>query len=104
MKLKPYCLNLFNQQSVAAVRLRKLLPTFTDLPRAAIFLTLFISVSLASVNAQKNRAIGEVQGDKNVSPFTGEQVRVSGIVTARLRAGFFIQTPDDKIDANPNTS
>lgn len=57
-----------------------------------------------TVSAQKSRLISEVQGDKNVSPYVGEQARVSGIVTARTRSGFFIQTPDDKIDNNPNTS
>ena len=31
-------------------------------------------------------------------------VRVEGIVTARLRSGFFVQTPDDKADNNPKTS
>jgi uncharacterized protein len=58
----------------------------------------------ANVSAQKSRSISEIQGDKNVSPFVGETVRASGIVTARTRNGFFIQTPDDKIDNNPNTS
>jgi predicted extracellular nuclease len=57
-----------------------------------------------AVAAQKNRLISEVQGDKNASPYEREQVRVSGVVTARTRSGFFIQTPDDKIDGNPNTS
>ncbi|HEY0659137.1 MAG TPA: hypothetical protein VGD05_11720 [Pyrinomonadaceae bacterium] len=57
-----------------------------------------------SVSAQKNRLISDVQGDKNASPYEREHVRVSGIVTARLKGGFFIQTPDDKVDINPNTS
>ena len=57
-----------------------------------------------SANAQKELSISQVQGDKNLSSYTGESVRVSGIVTARTRTGFFIQTPDDKTDANPATS
>lgn len=65
-------------------------------------LSLFVFVSGAS--AQKNRSIAEIQGDKNVSPYAGETARVSGIVTARVKNGFFIQTPDDKIDDNPNSS
>ncbi len=69
----------------------------------AVILLAVCSLS-AAVNAQKLRAISEVQGDKNVSPFVGESVRAAGIVTARTRSGFFIQTPDDKIDNNPNTS
>jgi predicted extracellular nuclease len=65
---------------------------------------LIFLLSVADVRAQRNRSISEVQGDKNVSPFEREHVRVSGIVTARLKGGFFIQTPDDKTDGNPNTS
>lgn len=54
--------------------------------------------------AQKNRLIGDVQGEKFESPYLGETARLTGIVTARVRNGFFLQTPDDKTDANPNTS
>ncbi len=53
---------------------------------------------------QKDITIAEVQGDTNTSPVAGQSVRISGIVTARIRSGFFVQTPDDKIDANKNTS
>jgi predicted extracellular nuclease len=71
---------------------------------AAFFLLLAVYSSPLVANAQKTRLISEVQGDKNASPLAGETVRVSGIVTARTRSGFFIQTPDDKTDGNPNTS
>lgn len=71
---------------------------------AALFLSFVFYCSPSSVNAQKSRSISEVQGDKNDSPFVGEQARLSGIVTARTRTGFFIQTPDDKTDNNPATS
>jgi len=54
--------------------------------------------------AQKERAINAVQSDKNVSPFEGQTAQLNGIVTARLKSGFFIQTPDDKTDNNPATS
>ena len=67
-----------------------------------LFLSVLIFVSDAS--GQKDRAIGEVQGEKNASPFEGQSVRLTGIVTARLKGGFFLQTPDEKTDANPNTS
>jgi len=67
-----------------------------------LILSLFVFASGAA--AQKTRLISEIQGDKNVSPYDGEIVRVSGIVTARTRTGFYFQTPDDKVDANPNTS
>lgn len=54
--------------------------------------------------AQKEYSIAALQGEKNVSPHDGETVRISGIVTARTRTGFFVQTPDDKIDGSPLTS
>jgi predicted extracellular nuclease len=71
-----------------------------------LFSVLFLiaSVFVSGSSAQKARAISEIQGDKNASPIINEQVRVSGIVTARTRSGFFIQTPDDKTDNNPATS
>lgn len=61
-------------------------------------------VLTVSGSAQKNRLIGDIQGDKNYSAYVGEIVRVNGIVTARVRNGFYLQTPDAKADANPNTS
>lgn len=67
-------------------------------------LFLVVSVFVSSASAQKERSIAEVQGDKNASPFVNETVKVTGIVTARLKGGFFLQTPDDKIDGNPATS
>jgi predicted extracellular nuclease len=69
------------------------------------FMMLFVLGCLTfSVAAQKDRTIGEVQSDKNSSPFVSDSVRLTGIVTARLRDGFFLQTPDDKTDGNPLTS
>ena len=71
-----------------------------------ILLVFFAGILLcvSDVSAQKDRAVGEVQSDKNSSPFVGDSVRLTGIVTARLRDGFFLQTPDDKTDGNPLTS
>jgi uncharacterized protein len=71
-----------------------------------ILLVLFAGILLfvSNVSAQKDHAVGEVQSDKNSSPFVGDSVRLTGIVTARLRDGFFLQTPDDKVDGNPQTS
>lgn len=66
----------------------------------ALGLFLLVSSSLA----QKNVSIAQIQGDGNTSPVKDQSVRVTGIVTARIRTGFFIQTPDDKIDADKNTS
>lgn len=69
-----------------------------------LFFSLFALVFVTDTTAQKNRLIADIQGEKAVSPYERESVRVSGIVTARLKSGFFIQTPDDKVDSNPNTS
>lgn len=57
-----------------------------------------------SVLAQKEMSIAAVQGDKGASPVDGQTVRVTGIVTAILKKGFYIQTPDDQIDKDPKTS
>lgn len=56
------------------------------------------------ISAQKQYSIAEIQGDKNISPHERESASVNGVVTARTRTGFFLQTPDDKVDANPATS
>lgn len=64
-----------------------------------IFLT-----STVSVFAQKEYSISAIQGNKDFSPVEKENVRVTGVVTAKLSKGFFIQTPDDKIDGDPKTS
>ena len=71
-----------------------------------IFSILFLGILLfvSDVSAQKDRTIAEVQGDKNASPLVGQTARLTGIVTARIKSGFFLQSPDDKTDGNPATS
>ncbi len=71
-----------------------------------VFLSLAVVFLLFSwdVSAQRNRRISDVQGTKNVSDYQREWVRVTGIVTARSRNGFYLQTPDEQVDSNPNTS
>ncbi len=49
-------------------------------------------------------AISAIQGSGLTSPFVGQNVTTSGIVTATKSNGFFLQTPDANIDADPNTS
>ncbi|MFZ1702603.1 MAG: endonuclease/exonuclease/phosphatase family protein [Pyrinomonadaceae bacterium] len=56
------------------------------------------------IYAQKEYTIAQIQGDKGTSPVEKQNVRVTGVVTAMLKAGFYIQTPDDKVDNNPLTS
>lgn len=77
--------------------------------KATFFARLFslILISLFYVSpaaAQRDRLICDIQGDKNSSPYVKEAARVTGIVTARIRNGFFMQMPDDKGDNNPATS
>ena len=58
----------------------------------------------ADVHGQKDLSIAKIQGETNTSQHIGENVRVTGVVTARIRSGFFIQTPDDKQDASQKSS
>jgi predicted extracellular nuclease len=48
--------------------------------------------------------IHTIQGSGNTSPFAGQVVTTSGIVTGVKTNGFFIQAPDAQADADPNTS
>lgn len=73
-----------------------------------LFRVFFAVVSIAVVTttafAQREYSIAQIQGKGNVSPLNNQQVKTSGVVTARTRNGFFIQTPDEKIDSDPATS
>jgi predicted extracellular nuclease len=68
----------------------------------SLFAGLLFFVSL--VQAQKEMSIAQVQGEGNASSAVDQRVRLTGVVTARTSTGFFLQTPDDKADANKNTS
>ena len=48
--------------------------------------------------------IHDIQGSGTISPFIGQSVTTTGIVTGLKSNGFFIQEPDATIDADPNTS
>lgn len=72
--------------------------------RAIIGLFGILCLFAVGASGQRSRQINEIQGDKDISPYVREVVRVTGIVTARTRNGFFIQNPDDKTDDNPKTS
>ena len=63
-----------------------------------------ILVGAFAAFGQKEYSIAIIQGDKNMSAYAGQSLRATGIVTARTRSGFFIQTPDKLADSNPNTS
>lgn len=49
-------------------------------------------------------SINAIQGAGLQSPLTGQVVSTNGIVTARINNGFFLQTPDASVDADPLTS
>src|SRR5215204_267175 len=68
------------------------------------FAILFFALSSLSAIAQKELSISQVQGGKNASEYAGQSVTVSGVVTARIRSGFFLQTPDAKADTDQLTS
>lgn len=48
--------------------------------------------------------IHTIQGTGNTSPLVGQFRTTSGIVTGVKGNGFYIQSPDSNVDANPNTS
>ncbi len=49
-------------------------------------------------------AMHDVQGNGFVSPFAGQDVLTSGIVTGIKSNGFFLQSPDGAADSDPATS
>lgn len=49
-------------------------------------------------------AINQIQGSGDESPLVGSTVTTTGIVTKLLSNGFFLQTPDAEVDADPLTS
>ncbi len=49
-------------------------------------------------------AIHSIQGGGATSPHEGVLVSTSGVVTGRKSNGFFLQTPDSGVDADPGTS
>jgi predicted extracellular nuclease len=49
-------------------------------------------------------AIHDIQGAGLVTPFVGQDVSTMGVVTGIKTNGFFVQTPDASVDANPATS
>lgn len=70
----------------------------------AVFAAALFTVGQSSVFAQKELAISAIQGDGIASAYERQQVKTSGVVTARRRDGFFLQTPDGKDDKDPKTS
>ena len=57
-----------------------------------------------SAFGQKEYKISEIQGDRGTSPLVGQNIRITGVVTAIVAKGFYIQTPDSQTDNDPKTS
>ncbi|MGI8669129.1 MAG: endonuclease/exonuclease/phosphatase family protein [Aridibacter sp.] len=66
-----------------------------------VFVILFFAVNVLS---QTVTPISQVQGEEFLSPLDKKEVTIQGIVTAVRKSGFYIQSPDDKVDDNPKTS
>jgi len=66
--------------------------------------TVILLIASLSLFAQKEYTIAQIQGDKGTSPVDKANVRVTGVVTAILKSGFYIQTPDALTDKDPQTS
>jgi predicted extracellular nuclease len=62
------------------------------------------TISLTVTTAPLNLSIHDIQGPGDTSPVAGKLVSTTGIVTAVVSNGFFIQNPDNAVDADPNTS
>ncbi|HEY2117282.1 MAG TPA: lamin tail domain-containing protein, partial [Candidatus Angelobacter sp.] len=62
------------------------------------------TITLTVTTAPLNLSIHDIQGPGDTSPVVGRLVSTTGIVTAVVSNGFFIQNPDNAVDADPNTS
>ena len=62
------------------------------------------TITLVVTTAPLNLSIHDIQGPGDTSPVAGKLVSTTGIVTAVVSNGFFIQNPDNAVDADPNTS
>ena len=62
------------------------------------------TITLTVTATPLNLSIHDIQGPGDISPVSGRLVSTTGIVTAVVSNGFFIQNPDNAVDADPNTS
>ena len=68
----------------------------------AVLTLMFSAVSAAT--AQSVTPVNQIQGNTNLSPLVGKSVVTGGIVTAIVKSGFYIQTPDADADKDAATS
>jgi predicted extracellular nuclease len=62
------------------------------------------TITLTVTAAPLNLSIHDIQGPGDTSPVAGRLVSTTGIVTGVKSNGFFIQNPDNAMDADPNSS
>jgi uncharacterized protein len=62
------------------------------------------TITLTVTAAPLNLSIHDIQGPDDTSPVVGRLVATTGIVTAVVSNGFFIQNPDNAMDSDPNSS
>jgi len=62
------------------------------------------TITLTVTAAPLSLSIHDIQGSGDTSAFAGRLVSTTGVVTAVVSNGFFIQNPDNAVDADPNTS
>ena len=78
---------------------------YKELKRNILFRCVGLLLLFAGIaSAQTITPINQIQGEGNLSSFAGKQVTTRGIVTAIVKKGFYIQTPDAETDQNPKTS
>lgn len=82
----------------------RFLPPFHGLAPGVALAFLIITTRPGPAPAAFTHTINQVQGIGSTSPIVGLVVTVEGIVTARKPNGFFIQTADAQVDADPNSS
>ena len=69
-----------------------------------LFTIVFLILGI-SLNAQQLLEIYQIQGSGMTTPYEGQQVRTeNNVVTMVLSRSFYMQTPDDRSDNDPNTS
>lgn len=93
-----FVIKLWQSLPMNPIHLCRPAPLFTLLLLGAALLG---CVSAPSSSEPPLLPIGHVQGSALVSPLTGQQVRVQGVVTADFRAGLGLLTLQDADDGNP---
>ncbi len=64
----------------------------------------FLLVTASFSQQSGDTPISAIQGEGQISPLADKQVSTVGVVTALVKKGFYIQTPDAAVDKNPKTS